>query len=354
MNLVSTIMQLLAPVIINKIAASLGVNQGIAGKAIAAIVPAILAGLAGKAATSGGAADLASALGRQDSSILGNLGGLIGGPGQQSFTDKGNSVLGSLLGGSSASTLASAAGKFAGLGGSQSSSLLGMLAPVVLGGLAQQQKASNLDAGGLANLLASQKGNIAAAMPAGFSDLLAGTGLLDGLSTADKKAPPAPSMMPSAPSAVAEGNPILKYIVPGALVAIAAYLMLGRSDGPVQIDKTAVPPALEKMAMPGVEMPGQVTKILDGLKGTLSGVTDEATAKTALPKLQDMLAEIDKVKTGAAALPAEARHPLVVMISGIMPGVADMITKALAIPGVSGVLKPVLDQISASLGAMAK
>ena len=61
-------------------------------------------------------------------------------------------------------------------------------------------------------------------------------------------------------SAVAEGNPILKYIVPGALVAIAAYLMLGRSDGPVQIDKTAVPPALEKMAMPGVEMPGQVTK----------------------------------------------------------------------------------------------
>ena len=56
MNIVSTIMQMLAPVIINKIAASLGVNQGLAGKAIAAIVPAILAGLAGKAATSAGAA----------------------------------------------------------------------------------------------------------------------------------------------------------------------------------------------------------------------------------------------------------------------------------------------------------
>ena len=356
MNIVSTIMQLLAPAIINKIASSLGVNQGIAGKAIAAIVPAILAGLIGKSSTSSGAADLASALGKQDSSILGNLGSLIGGPGQQSFTDKGNSVLGSLLGGSASSALAGAAGKFAGLGGSQSSNLLGMLAPVVLGGLAQQQKSSNLDAGGLANLLAGQKDNIKSAMPAGFSDLLAGSGLLDSLSAPAKKMSSAPSMMPSAPSAVADGNPLLKYALPAALVAIAGYFILGNGNGPVVMEKPAMPAAgtSAPAGLPGADMPAQVTKILDGLKGTLTGVTDEASAKTALPKLQDMLAQLDKTKTAAAALPAEARHPLVVMISGIMPGVADMITKALAIPGVSGVLKPVLDQISASLGAMGK
>jgi Bacterial protein of unknown function (DUF937) len=358
MNIVSTIMQLLAPAIINKIASSLGVNQGIAGKAIAAIVPAILAGLVGKSSTSSGAADLASALGKQDSSILGNLGSLIGGPGQQSYADKGNSVLGSLLGGSASSALAGAAGKFAGLGGSQSSSLLGMLAPVVLGGLAQQQKSSNLDAGGLANLLAGQKDNIKSAMPAGFSDLLAGSGLLDSLSAPAKKVSSAPSMMPSAPSAVADGNPLLKYALPAALVAIAGYYILGSGTGPVVVEKPAMPSSSSSTAspagLPGAEMPAQVTKILDGLKGTLTGVTDEASAKTALPKLQDMLAQLDKTKTTAAALPAEARHPLVVMISGIMPGVADMITKALAIPGVSGVLKPVLDQISASLTGMTK
>ena len=355
MNIVSTIMQLLAPVIINKIAGSLGVNQGIAGKAIAAIVPAILAGLAGKAATSSGANDLASALGKQDSSILGNLGSLIGGPGQQSYTDKGNSVLGSLLGGSSASALAGAAGKFAGLGGSQSSNLLGMLAPVVLGGLAQHQKANNLDAGGLASMLAGQKDNISAAMPAGFSDLLAGSGLLDGLSGAAKKAAPASSMMPSGASAVDDGNPLIKYGIPGVLIAMLTYFALGRSDGPVQVEEKTPPAAsstASPTAMPGAELSGQLTKILDGLKGTLGDVKDEASAKTALPKLQDMLAQLDKTKAAAAALPAEARHPLVVMISGVMPGIADMITKALAIPGVGGVLKPVLDQISASLTGM--
>jgi hypothetical protein len=356
MNLVTTIMQFLAPVIVNKIASSLGVNQGIAGKAISAIVPAILAGLVGKSSTSSGASDLASALGRQDTSILGNLGSLIGGPGQQSFTDKGNSVLGSLLGGSSASALANAAGKFAGLGGNQSSNLLGMLAPVVLGGLAQQQKASNLDAGGLASLLAGQKDNISAAMPAGFSDLLAGSGLLDSISGPAKKAAPAPSMMPSAPSAVTGGSPLLKYALPAALLAVAGYLMLGPGGGPAEMEKPAMPSSssVAPAAMAAAELPLQVSKIVDGLKGTLTGVTDEASAKSALPKLQDVLAQLDKTKTVAAALPAEARHPLAVMISTVMPGVGEMITKALAIPGVSGVLKPVLDQISASLTGMTK
>lgn len=358
MNIVSTIMQLLAPVIINKIASSLGINQGIAGKAIAAIVPAILAGLAGKTSAPGGAADLGSVLGKQDPNILSNLGSLIGGPGQKALTETGNSMLESLLGRSPANALAGAAGKFAGLDNSQSSSLLGVLAPVVLGGLAQSQKAGNLDAGGLAKLLASQKDNIASAMPAGFSELLSGSGLLDSIASPAKKAPPAPPMMPSAPSAVMQGNPILKYIIPGALIAIAGYFYLGQDGGLVQIEKTAAPvpsaapPAVN--ALPGAEFPTQVTSILDGLKGTLTSVTDEASAKSALPKLQDMLAQLDKVKTGAAALPADSRHPLVTLISGVMPGVADMIAKALAIPGVSGVLKPVLDQISASLGAMAK
>lgn len=157
MNIVSLIMQFLAPAIINKIAGSVGINQGLAGKAISAIVPAILAGLAGKASTSAGASDLAGALAKQDTGILGNLGKLIGGSGQKALIDNGSSVLGSLLGGSSTSALASAVGKFAGIGGDQSKSLLGMLAPVVLGSLAKEQKSAGLDAGGLASLLAGHK-----------------------------------------------------------------------------------------------------------------------------------------------------------------------------------------------------
>ena len=78
MNLVSTIMQFLAPMIINKIAGNLGVGQGLAGKAISAAIPAILAGLAGSAAKPGGGAALSNVLAQQDSGLLGNFANMIG------------------------------------------------------------------------------------------------------------------------------------------------------------------------------------------------------------------------------------------------------------------------------------
>ena len=62
-----------------------------------------------------------------------------------------------------------------------SGSLLGLLAPAVMGTIAKQQGAQSLSASGIAGLLASQKDNIAAALPSGFGNLLGGTGLLDSL-----------------------------------------------------------------------------------------------------------------------------------------------------------------------------
>ena len=50
-----------------------------------------------------------------------------------------------------------------------------------MGVLGQQRRTSGLDATGLANLLTSQKDNIARALPAGFSKYLGGTDILDSL-----------------------------------------------------------------------------------------------------------------------------------------------------------------------------
>lgn len=362
MNIVSTIMSLIGPMIINKIASNLGVNQGIAGKAISAIVPAILAGIIGKSSTPAGAGALASALGKQDTGILGNLGTMIGGAGQQSMIDSGNSVLSSLLGGSPASALTNAIGKFAGLGSSQSSSLIGMLAPVVLGSLAQTSKASNLDASGLAAMLAGQKSNVSAAMPAGFSDLLTGTGLLDGLGNAAKPAATEAASRQVSHVADSSGGSMMRFVIPAALAALALiWFTKGHQEKAMEkpaapIASPAAPAAKEpaKMTLPGVELPGQVTGILASLKGALGDVKDEATAKTALPKLQDILGQLGKAKTAAAALPVEARNPLMAMLKDSMPGVSLIVEKVLAIPGVASVLKPVLDQINAALVAMGK
>ena len=383
MNLVSLIMQFLAPTIINKLSSSLGLGQGIAGKAIAAAIPAILAGLAGSASKPGGATSLANAVSKQDGGMLGNFANMLGGGGQQSMIDNGSNILSSLLGGSQTGALAGALGKFAGMNDGQSKSLLGALAPVVLGTLAKEQKAKGLDAGGLANLLMGQKDNIASAMPAGFSSLLQGAGLLDSLGGAVNR--PVAQTSTSTPAArtvevsepASSGMGILKYLIPLALAAGLIYMLAGRgadhSDiktvAPVKVEKpapTAAAPAekaaapAEKAAaptapaVPGVDLAGTATGAIEALKNALAGVKDEATAKSSLPKLQDIAAQIEKLKGTAMALPADARHPLVVMISGVMPGVASMIDKALAMPGVGAVLKPVLDQIAGNLGAIAK
>ena len=374
MNLVSLIMQFLAPAIINKMAGSLGLGQGLAGKAISAALPAILAGLAGSASKSGGAGALASILGKQDPGLLGNFANMLGGGGQQSMIDSGAGALTSLLGGGSTNAIASAVGKFAGINDGQSKSLLGMLAPIVLGTLAKEQKSQGLDANGLASLLAGQKDNIASALPAGFSDLLKGSGVLDSVAANLPKAAMPHVHADPAPS----GGGIMKYLLPLAAAGALLYALSGygcnRHDdmkssapAPAKVEKPAsapaaaekaapAPAAAEKAAMPaipGVDM-ASATSAIEALKSALGGVKDEATAKSSLPKLQDLAGQFDKLKGMAMGLPADARHPLVVMISGVMPGLASSIDKALALPGVGAVLKPVLDQIAGSLGAIAK
>src|SRR3989442_12468309 len=177
-NLVSLVMQFLTPDMIGRIASALGLDRNNTQTAVGAAVPGLLAGLCGVATQPGGAQRLADAA-RQQTGALGSFANMIGGAGQSSLIEKGSQILSSLLGGRDQTALAGAVGKYAGLGQSASESLLGMLVPVVMGTIGQQP--GTRDAGGIASLLSSQKDSIAAALPAGFGNLLGGTGLLDSL-----------------------------------------------------------------------------------------------------------------------------------------------------------------------------
>ena len=180
-NLVSLVMDVLTPDIIARIAAALGLDRGTGQKAIGAAVPALLAAFAGAAAKPGGAGRLFDAVDQQGSGVLTNLAKTLDGSGPTALAERGSGLLASLLGGSTQSELANAVGKFAGISEGKSSSLLGILGPIAMGALRKQQTASDLDASGLANLLASQGSNISAALPSGFANLLAGTDVLDSL-----------------------------------------------------------------------------------------------------------------------------------------------------------------------------
>ena len=81
--------------------------------------------------------------------------------------------MGSLLGGNTLSSLASALGRFTGQGSGSISSLLALLAPIVLGVLKSRTGGMGSDANALASLFAGQRQNIISAMPRGLSDQLA-------------------------------------------------------------------------------------------------------------------------------------------------------------------------------------
>ena len=181
MNLVSLIMKFLTPDLIMKLASALGLDKALIEKGIGAIVPSILSGLAGAAARPEGARTLADTLGKIDPGMLGNLAGMIGGSNQGQLVSQGSSMLSGVLGNSALGSLTGVLGKFTGMNEGATKSLLGMLAPAVMGTLGQQARASNLDASGIANLLSSQRDNISAAMPQGLGQLLGGAGLLEGV-----------------------------------------------------------------------------------------------------------------------------------------------------------------------------
>ena len=190
MNITSMAMQFLGPAIINKLATSFGVPPSMATKIASAIVPTLLAGMVSKASKPEGAKALTDILGKVDTGMLGKFGDLIGGPKQASVVEQGTGLLGSLLGTGTLGSLVGAAAKYAGTGEGPTKGLIGMLAPAVLGTVAQQSK--GLDAGGLAKMLMGQKDTIAAAIPGDFAKMLGGTGLLDSVMPATTSAAPAP------------------------------------------------------------------------------------------------------------------------------------------------------------------
>ena len=179
-NLVSQIIEsTLGPTIVSRIASSLGLDQSSTQKAINAAMPGLLAALIAMVSKPQGASKLADVVAKQPAGVLSSLADVIGGAGQKAFIDKGSNTLSSLLGGPIVSSLASGLGRYAGIGEGGSKSLLGLLGPAALGVLGHAQRERGLDASGLASLLTSQKDEVVAAMPSGFSKYLSEAGILD-------------------------------------------------------------------------------------------------------------------------------------------------------------------------------
>ncbi len=342
MNLVSMALQYLTPVLVGKLASSLGINSTIANTIVRAAVPVILGALVGKSAKPEGARALFDVLAKQDTGLLGRLGSVLGSPQQQTIAEQGSNTLGSLLGTSSMGSLVDAVSKYANVDKTATTGIIGMLAPIVLGTLSQQQKSSNLDPGGLAKLLGEQKSNIASAIPADLSRLLTGSGLLDAV-TPKAVAPSAP---PPAPAKPFNGWPW------AALVA-AASLLWGSWFGSDPAPWAAVP-APPRLMAGSTDVSGELDTTLKSLHSLMASIKDKASAEAAAPQIRLAQSRIDQLDSAAKQLPTDSRRILAGYVASWLPVITPVMATLLANTNAGPIVKPVLDAMRAKIEALAR
>jgi hypothetical protein len=361
-NLVSYMMQFLTPDMIGRIAGALGLNRSDAQSGVGAVVPALLAAFSGLADKPGGAQSLVNTI-KQQSGVLDNFASMIGGNNQSSFIERGSSLLTSLLGSHDQAALTGAVARFAGLGQNKAGSLLGMLTPVIMGLIGRQIGTRGVDVGSLTSLLASQKEQIAQALPNGLGELLDRSGLSSGLEQAAAQVRRATTattgQFPQYTSPTSEragrdtsfGIPNWAYwALP--LIALGGLLwyLLGRPTHE-QLAQAPAPPAAQSQSVTvgGVDIKNTIGDSLSDLRTSLQGVTDVASAQAALPKLEAAKGQIDKISNLVGQLSPEQRKIVAGVIAPAMPTINRLTDRVLEIPGVGDVLRPTIDPVKTRL-----
>jgi hypothetical protein len=387
-NLVGMVIQYLTPGRIGRIAAAFNLDSKSAQSAAEVSVPSLLAGLASIALKPTGAPKLVDAV-REHAGALDSRSNAVGGSTNQAvLADKGTQWLSSLLGDQNQTALAGAVAKFCGLSQAASEALLGLFFPVVLGTIAKQLGASNLNASRLTRVLASQKDNIADALPSGFSELLQGTGLLGALSgAADKVSVAANQASRAAAIATNAGSRAatavtdqasraaataartatrtradtltvpasfnwLYWIIPALILAALVVAWFFASNRPEQVGQPPVKTTTQSLTVGGVDVGKEIIEGLEKLRTALQGVTDADSAKAALPKLQDAKGQIDKVNGLIGQLSPKQRKILTRLVNQFMPTLNSLFDKVLTIPGVAQLIKPTIDELRTTLAGM--
>jgi hypothetical protein len=384
MNIVDTIKQSIGSDALAKLGNLVGADPDTTRTAASAAIPALLAGLTHLGSTRDGAQRLNAAVDSADETAPQQVGGLSA-TSAGSIIDRGREMLSSLLGGNGLSAFASVIGKFTGMGSGTTLGFLGGLAPLLLGGLKRVKSSMGLDAGGLAQMLSSQKQNIAAALPSGLGNLLASVpGLGDMTGGARAAAEPAKgfvsdtgrSVMRAAghaadsvrPAASGVGN-FLKWAVPAlVLLALAIWLIPKAFNRPANTNVNVPQPQAVNPKVP-TDLPdartasGAISSTVDALNSqvkqlvtsttdTLANIKDAASAEAALPKLRTLNTTIDGISTTLASLPEDTRKPIAATIGSSYTRLKEMADKVMAIPGVADKVRPVVEPMLAKLQAL--
>lgn len=389
-SIVDMILGAIKPDMVAELGAKLGLDPAKTQSIITAAVPAMLGGIATTAATPAGAQAIASAVANQDPTVMSNIMGATGG----------GQMLSSLLGDDKIDQIAQAVGSSAGAPAAAVKTAMGALAPAAMGVIGQQDPATWANGSGIMSMFASQKDNIAAALPAGLGSIMGMGGAA--LGTAGAAAAGAASMVKgaiptslSAPSLGSSGSdspsggmPSWVWGVVGLIVLAGAYYWFTQkaatppapppapaASEPAQPASTTPAPATPAPAAPAAVTPAvpaatpaatlpavpalpdvtaitkQATDALGGVSTTLGSITDPASATAALPKLAEATASLSKLDGVVTALPPAARTAIAAATGPVLGNITSAMDKIEAMPGLGDTVKPALDALKNTLGA---
>jgi outer membrane protein OmpA-like peptidoglycan-associated protein len=238
-NLIELAKSYLSTEVLNQLGGALGESPERLEKAASAGLPAILAGMLKKASTPSGAGSLSDMMkhdapGLKDlgglDGVLGNLGSFLGGGSLDVIVKQGQTILNALFGGNLSSVI-DVITRASGIKTGSASSLMGMLAPMLLGLMKRQLGGHGLSASGLTDLLMSQKDTISRFAPPELSSALGLSSLSD---LGSKAAALGSTATRAATKEAASALPSWLLPVAGlaALLLLGFFLMRGGSEEP--------------------------------------------------------------------------------------------------------------------------
>ncbi len=364
-NIVSDVMKMATPAIIEKIAASFGLTGTAVSSILASAVPALMGAVANRSASASGAKDVLSVLAGANPNLASGMVSALTGASAGNLATGGTSMLTSLLGQGGLSTFTNAVLGNTGVSPAAGGSIMGIAGQMVMGALAKES--SGLDASGLMKLMASQKGFIQAALPAGVAGLvhMAGSTAANATSTVSNATASVNNAVPTpAMPNTSGGMGWLKYALPVAALAVAAWYFMtphGAMDNTATMAKPAAtetapaaPAAMTNIMIDNIDVTKNLTGAFTDLTGSLGGITDVATATAALPKMQTAATAITAVSGLAAKFSPGQKTAVASLVNGGLPALTAAATKVQGIAGVSDLVKPVLDGLLANLANLAK
>ena len=348
-NLVGLIKNELGDAVLDQVTNLLGETKENTGNALNGAVSGILENLVTSSSKAGGADNLVNTLGNMDDNLLGNFASMLVGGNHSSLIETGGKLLGSLLGGGAISKIATSIARFSGIKSQSASSLIGLIAPVILGVIRKKMSSDNLDAKGLLSMLQGQKDNITQATPAGMQNLI-------GSETTER---------PRMETSRGPRWDKLLWIPLFLLVGLFAYFYLPKLlpldseldaitplDGIVQEKVIDIENSVNDAAPDSsgyVNIGSDLGNVINNVTDTLTSVTDEQSATAALPKLTEASSKLGALSELFNKLPDPAKSAISNIAADKITSLQPLIDGIIKIPGVGPILKPAIDSLTQKL-----